>query len=115
VVRTDEVYRNRRPAAVGTGRAVDADDGRPVAVAQGGQLLQQPAGEAHDPGMDGLDAHRTDVVKADADSGDAQVVDGPVLEAGRSRSQVETPAGRFRRSHRIAGDCTAGAPLATYL
>ena len=73
-------------------------------MAQRGDGVEQPRGERGDPAVDGVDADVRDEAQAVLDGGDVEEVHGPVLEAGRARSQVMAVAEHRGDGHRAAGE-----------
>ncbi len=102
VVKAD---RHRAAALEGIRRAVQVYQRLPAAVAHGGQPVDQPAGQAGDPFVDLVNAHRLQVAQADLDRRDVQVIHRAVFETGLAGDQVmPVPL------HRGDGDGATGVP-----
>ena len=80
-VRAVEVERHDAAAAIGRRRAVEPDERRAVGLPERQEVLEQPAGQAADALVNRVDADRLDVLQADLDGRQRQVVERAVLEA----------------------------------
>ena len=76
------------PRSVVVGRPWISTTRATVAMAEPGHRVEQPPREAHDPPVDRVESDALEVPEADADGGNVEVVDGPVLEGPFVRTEV---------------------------
>ena len=101
----EEIDLNRSPALIGVGRPIQTNHRIAVAVTQRQQLVDQPAGQAHDAGVNQIDPDRLDPLETDFDRRQAQIVDGAILKARRAGRQI-----MVERHDRGKGDRAARIP-----